>query len=287
MENASEALMMAFGVLIFVLALTVAINSFGQAREVSDLVIYTSDETNYYTYEVATGGTSQNRTVGLETIIPTLYKYYKENYTVLFRQGKRNKDSREITETEPLTIYNTPSRYKSMIGVLLWGQKNPDTGESTYDELMKYKYTPYYSKSWFTAGNKKIFSFDLDEETLRNEPWAGNPQKSKENIDRFLYGEIYKNPSNNEDYIDYGSVAQRGDFGTSGGFIQKYLSDISLGYEYVETIGEYEQKKAKDFIETIDDFKDLNKEWEDTKDGRSVNKNKKRIIIFTRVKKLD
>ena len=82
MENASEALMMAFGVLIFVLALTVAINSFGQAREVSDVVLYATDETNFYEYEFAIDKVSQNRVVGLETIIPTLYKYYKANYTV-------------------------------------------------------------------------------------------------------------------------------------------------------------------------------------------------------------
>ena len=63
MENASDALMMAFGVLIFVLALTLAINSFSQAREVSEIVLYQSDSTNYYEYydEVTDKGASQNR----------------------------------------------------------------------------------------------------------------------------------------------------------------------------------------------------------------------------------
>ena len=276
MENASEALMMAFGVLIFVLALTVAINSFGQAREVSDLVIYTADETNYYTYEVASGGTSQNRTVGLETIIPTLYKYYKENYTVLFREGTQNPSTREITNTSPFILYTTPSRYKSGSNIL-WGQKNPDTGESTYNELMKYKYTPFFTKSWYVEGNTKIFSFDLDEETLRNEPWAGNPEKSKENIDRFLYGETYVNPSNNENYINYGLTNPKG-IG-HGGFIGQYKAN---NWKFVETIGEYEKKeesKKWEYSDSTGGFEAV----EDTKDVRSVNKKKKRVIIFTKV----
>jgi len=83
MENASEALMMAFGVLIFVLALTVAMNSFNQVKSTSDVVLYRDDETNYYDYQGATGAASQNRIVGLETIIPTLYKYYKELLEVM------------------------------------------------------------------------------------------------------------------------------------------------------------------------------------------------------------
>ena len=76
MENVSEALMIAFGVLIFVLALTVAINSYNRVKAVSDVVLYTKDEMNYYDYQGATGKASENRVVGLETIIPTLYKYY-------------------------------------------------------------------------------------------------------------------------------------------------------------------------------------------------------------------
>ena len=55
MENASEALLMAFGILIFILALTVAINSFSQVRAISDVVLYASDSSNYYEYEVLEG----------------------------------------------------------------------------------------------------------------------------------------------------------------------------------------------------------------------------------------
>ena len=50
MENASDAIIMAGAVLIFVIALSVAMTVFSQARETVDSVVYASDRTNYYEY---------------------------------------------------------------------------------------------------------------------------------------------------------------------------------------------------------------------------------------------
>ena len=83
MENATDALKMAFAVIVFVMALTIAVMMFSQLNQVSKLVVSSSDITKYYEYKIAKDE-EQTRIVGLETIIPTLYKYYKENYTVLF-----------------------------------------------------------------------------------------------------------------------------------------------------------------------------------------------------------
>ena len=83
MENATDALKMAFAVIVFTMALTIAIIMFSQLNQVSKIVISSTDITQYYEYEIATNE-EQTRIVGLENIIPTLYKYYKENYTVLF-----------------------------------------------------------------------------------------------------------------------------------------------------------------------------------------------------------
>ena len=191
MENATEALMMGFAVLVFVIALTVGITVFSQVKNVSDIMLYTQDETNYYDYQGAVGKASQNRIVGLETIVPTLYKYYRENYTVVFRQGSYNEETGEFGDLKPLIIYNTPSTYKTRTNVMLWGK--------SYDTLMKNKYTPYITGGYDKEGSKEIFSFDLEEETLRHEPWTGSFDKAKENIDCFLYGEVYKNTNNESD----------------------------------------------------------------------------------------
>ena len=82
MENAADALQMAAAVLIFVLALTIAINSFGQARQTSQLLVNYNDREYEYTYVEDNGSTE--RIVSLESIIPTIYKAYRENYKVVF-----------------------------------------------------------------------------------------------------------------------------------------------------------------------------------------------------------
>lgn len=93
MENASEALIMAFGVLIFVLALSISISVFTQARVAVDAVVDTVQEEesfvkdgngkylNYVNFDIASGGT---RTVGVDTIVSTMYRAYKENFKIYF-----------------------------------------------------------------------------------------------------------------------------------------------------------------------------------------------------------
>ena len=58
MENAVDALKLAFGVLVFVIALTVIMTMFTQARETSDLVLQRSDITEFMDY------TEQSQIVG-------------------------------------------------------------------------------------------------------------------------------------------------------------------------------------------------------------------------------
>ena len=82
MENASEALIMAFAVLVLVLALSVSISSFTQAKRTADSVMQLTDSRYDYTYIQQS---DTKRTVSSETIIPTLYRAYKENIVIIFR----------------------------------------------------------------------------------------------------------------------------------------------------------------------------------------------------------
>lgn len=82
MENAADALKMAGAVLIFVLALSIIILSFGQVRETSDTILnYKDRETTYEYYEPSEGLV---RTVGMETIIPSVFRACLENYKIVF-----------------------------------------------------------------------------------------------------------------------------------------------------------------------------------------------------------
>ena len=103
MENAVDALKIAFAVFVFVIALSLAMMMFTQARETADIILQSSDTTRYDEFtELAdiseNVAIEDDRVVGLETIIPTLYKYYKENYTVIFLESDGH---------TPLTIYET------------------------------------------------------------------------------------------------------------------------------------------------------------------------------------
>lgn len=82
MENAADALKMAAAVLVFVMALGIGISSFSQARTAADtLISYTDrDSVTQYAEDIGT----KTRFVGKETIIPTIYRAYKENYKINF-----------------------------------------------------------------------------------------------------------------------------------------------------------------------------------------------------------
>ena len=82
MENAADALKMAAAVLVFVMALGIGISSFSQARYTSDVLIQYADRDTVTQYAEDTK--NKTRTVGAETIIPTIYRAYKENYRVQF-----------------------------------------------------------------------------------------------------------------------------------------------------------------------------------------------------------
>ena len=91
MENAVDAIYIAGAVLLMIVALTVSISSFStqiasveeivQADERLDVVETAggTDFLNYITYNKST------RDVGVETIVNSLYRSYKENYTVYIK----------------------------------------------------------------------------------------------------------------------------------------------------------------------------------------------------------
>lgn len=256
MENAVKALEMAFAVMIFIIALSVSMYAFNNAKKTSDIMLYAQDKTNYYEYQGAKGKTAEDRIVGLETIIPTVYKYYKENYTVLFRQGNYNTQTGELSNLRYLKIYDTPSKSKSSTnGVVLWGTSN------TYDTLMQNKYAQFFDGGYTQSLNTEIFSFDLEEETLRHEPWTGNYSKVRKNLDCFFNGEKYKNPNNGLEYKDY-------QYANGKSFMEQYKNK-----QFLETIGEYAYSSTQSNANN------------DTQDGSSISslvkQKKKRIIIFT------
>lgn len=89
MENVAHALYIAFAIFIFVLAISLAFVTFSQAREVSDMVLYYSDKTNFDEYVELNN--QANRVVGLDVIVPKIRNYIheNENYSVVVDLGSK------------------------------------------------------------------------------------------------------------------------------------------------------------------------------------------------------
>jgi len=216
MENASDAIIMAGAMLIFVIALTVSMTVFSQVRSASDDIIFSTDPANYYEYLDTEGTNVKNRIVGLETIIPTLYKYYKENYTVVFldRTGKA------------LPIYTTQTDPR------LWSGNITEDLNSIPPLASKY---PGIAEERTNPKKIEICSFDVDEETKRHEPWTGSTIDYKKNMDAFLKGGKFDYPSGSGDYYQYSN------------FIDKYSNK-----KFRETIGEYAMNRKDTFASELD-----------------------------------
>lgn len=89
MENAADALLIAFAVLIFIIALSVALNSLAQAKSTADIVLFYSDRENFQTPlpsdsdNFGDGG----RVVGVDTVIATISRCAKEKFSVKIIDG--------------------------------------------------------------------------------------------------------------------------------------------------------------------------------------------------------
>lgn len=99
MENAAEALKIAFAVMLFVMALTLSMSSFSQATRAVNTITSMRDRENGWVGDLMYVTPSENltRTVGIETVVTSMYRAYEENMTIYFFENDGIK---------PLVLYN-------------------------------------------------------------------------------------------------------------------------------------------------------------------------------------
>lgn len=89
MENATDALLIAFAVLVFIIALSVTLTTLVQAKSTADVVLFYSDRENFQTPlpNDADNFEDGGRTVNVDTVIATIARCAKEKFSVKIIDG--------------------------------------------------------------------------------------------------------------------------------------------------------------------------------------------------------
>lgn len=116
MEDAVTAMIMAFSVVVFVIALSLFMYLVDIVTYTSTNILYVSDKTNYMENIDLEDVEITKRNVDFDTIVPTLYRYYKENFCVKFYDARGAKS--ELLQLFDLTIEGEVRSAASNRGVL-------------------------------------------------------------------------------------------------------------------------------------------------------------------------
>ena len=186
MENAERAIMMTFAVIILVFALGIAISMFSKVLVTAEHLSFYADSTIYYdNVKLDDDSVELNdpyikdgtvRIVNAETIIPTLYRYYKENFCV--------------------KIYDATNQLIQVFDVNLEGKVHGAAGDTYATANAK---TPVHIEN--NAYNK-VYNDKSKKYCLFGAPWLGSTESVKKRVDYFIDG---KAGYINNTYVDYKS----------------------------------------------------------------------------------
>lgn len=146
MENVADALLMGFAILIFVIAISVSFSTLEHAKTTADLVLFYSDRDNFQTPlkieddSVKEGG----RTVGIDTVISTLYRCSKEDFVISIDDGSDADDKysgNDMTEIERFITNHKGVKYKEEYAEITTGGT---THGGTLEENVSKKMYIYY-----------------------------------------------------------------------------------------------------------------------------------------------
>ena len=160
-ENIADALKMAGSVFLFVMGLSIAILAFSQARESMDIVLSYSDreslsiEGNPRFYYLSKDNDT-SRYVGKETIIPAIYRAYKENYKIVFKfpddyylfkqEVKNAKGLNKEKKISTLDLANqslsSDLASRQFLNGIIYGDFEYENEKSKNDYINKFKITP-------------------------------------------------------------------------------------------------------------------------------------------------
>lgn len=218
MENVTRAIIMAFSMLIFVIGFSYSMYLINSLTTTSNTLLSSVNTKSYYDNIKVSGQDTTTRDVGIDTIISTLYRYYKENYAVKIYDG------------------NTLIQ---VFDVNLEGKiANAYDGYEGSDEELK-----SLSKSEYSDKTEKAYLFGA--------PWTGNTDGTYEHARARIY--FFLNGIKgyiNDILVDYSENSSTGVFSDKGGFIANYGNRI-FKESFVEYAYEGETISTEEGVETI------------------------------------
>ena len=186
MENAEKAIMIAFAVIVLGIALALSMFMFSRVTVAAEQLAFYSDSTIYYDNVEIDEATSLDdediksgtvRIVSAETIIPTLYRYYKENFCV--------------------KIYDATGNLKQIFDVNLEGMVHGAKGDTLADPNKNISLDQTHITNYFYD---KVYNNTDNAYCLFGAPWLGSTDSVKMRIDYFVNG---KSGYINNTYVDY------------------------------------------------------------------------------------
>lgn len=170
MENAAQALKIAFAIFVFVTAITILFVMVAKTRETSDIMFYYTDKTNFYDH---TESKDVNRVVGYSDVVSTLYRYYDESLAVkVILNGEeynfdigyetRLKDNGDKDNNNSVPKLNTKNDIERNLGIFV-DKVLPEDGEFV-EEFIEVPTTGIYinsvvdgSEITLSQGVKKVY----------------------------------------------------------------------------------------------------------------------------------
>lgn len=203
-DNANHALMIAFALFVFVIAMTATMMLFSQLTSTAEVLTYNADKTNYYDNVEVVGKEGIERYVNSETVIPTLYRYYKEHFCVKIYDatGKFGSKAHSPSETGDITI--TPVLVQ-ILDVSLEGKVENAAKNSNLKR--DFSRSPLTLKEYEAYSLNKIYNTkSLDYSTsdallyMFGAPWLGSTENMKLRLDYLINGDA---GYINNQFVDY------------------------------------------------------------------------------------
>ena len=163
MENLTHALYMAAAMLAFVIAFSAALILVNQLNSTTQTVVYNLDGSYYDSFSLGkiienNEDRNRSRIVGIDSIIPTLYRYYKESFAVKILDEKGNllQYFDTTTEGDVNSAKATSSTYTPVSDIDVINQNKRNALLSLYDvdSSGKGNYCYMFGAPWLANINK-------------------------------------------------------------------------------------------------------------------------------------